>query len=276
MKTDKLLHRIFAARPQILCRLAGLEDRGYTQRSLELKEVGTRLDGLLWPGDETAPFVFWETQFYRDEDFYYRWLAGIALSLRQQRIKHWRALVLYPDRSYDRGDITPFGPVFEAGWIQRIDLEDLEQAESMDWGLDLLRLIVADPPASGPLVTRIARHSVEACPAEADQRQIIGLLETVLIYKFPRLGREEIRKMLHLPDVELKDTRFYQEVFAEGEAEGETKILWRQLNRRIADSPASYRTRVTALNADQLDALADALFDFQTEQDLADWLDRHG
>lgn len=282
MKTDKLFHRIFEACPEILCRLAGLDEAtGYTQRSLELKEVGTRLDGLLWPADETAPFLFWEAQFYRDDEFYYRWLSGLVLTLRQQKIRHWRALVLYPDPSYDRGDIAPFAPLFESGWIQRIYLEDLEHAESGDWGSDLLRLVVAAPGASAPIVARIARQGVEGCSTDADRRQMIGLLETVLIYKFPRLGREEIRKMLHLPDVDLKDTRFYQEVFAEGKAEGKTEgkaegealIIWRQLNRRIANLPISYRNRISGLSSEKLESLADALFDFRSEQDLADWLD---
>jgi predicted transposase YdaD len=40
-------------------------------------------------------------------------------------------------------------------------------------------------------------------------------VETLLVYKLPRLSREEIRKMLNVLNVELKETRFYQEVFAE-------------------------------------------------------------
>jgi predicted transposase/invertase (TIGR01784 family) len=42
--------------------------------------------------------------------------------------------------------------------------------------------------------------------------------ETILIYKLPRLSREEMGKMFGLS--ELKQTRFYQEVFAEGKEEG--------------------------------------------------------
>jgi predicted transposase/invertase (TIGR01784 family) len=45
-------------------------------------------------------------------------------------------------------------------------------------------------------------------------------VETLLVYKLPRLSREEIRKMLNVLNVELKETRFYQEVFAEGLEEG--------------------------------------------------------
>lgn len=49
---------------------------------------------------------------------------------------------------------------------------------------------------------------------------LVDWVETLLVYKLPRLSREEIRKMLDIFNVELKQTRFYQEVFAEGLEEG--------------------------------------------------------
>ena len=48
----------------------------------------------------------------------------------------------------------------------------------------------------------------------------MDLIETILVYKLPNLSRDEIKAMLHLPDTDLKQTRFYQEVFAEGREEG--------------------------------------------------------
>ncbi|MEH2217877.1 MAG: Rpn family recombination-promoting nuclease/putative transposase [Nostoc sp.] len=44
------------------------------------------------------------------------------------------------------------------------------------------------------------------------------MIETILIYKLPRLSQEEIGKMFG--SNELKQTRFYQDVFAEGEQKG--------------------------------------------------------
>lgn len=59
-------------------------------------------------------------------------------------------------------------------------------------------------------------------------------VETLLVYKLPRLSREEIRKMLNLLNVELKETRFYQEVFAEGVEEGQREERLR-IARRLLD-----------------------------------------
>ncbi|MGH8476025.1 MAG: DUF4351 domain-containing protein [Methylococcales bacterium] len=45
--------------------------------------------------------------------------------------------------------------------------------------------------------------------------------EAVLVYKWPRMTRDEVRNMLgEIFHVELKQTRFYQDVFREGEMEG--------------------------------------------------------
>jgi predicted transposase YdaD len=55
--------------------------------------------------------------------------------------------------------------------------------------------------------------------------EILDLVETILVYKFPRLTREAIRDMLQLPVADLQQTRFYQAVYGEGRQEGRQK--WR-------------------------------------------------
>ncbi|MEQ8962425.1 MAG: DUF2887 domain-containing protein, partial [Coleofasciculus sp. C2-GNP5-27] len=53
---------------------------------------------------------------------------------------------------------------------------------------------------------------------EVVQRDLINLIETIIVFKLPQKSREEIAAMLGLS--ELKNTRFYQEVFEEGKQEG--------------------------------------------------------
>jgi len=53
------------------------------------------------------------------------------------------------------------------------------------------------------------------------------LIETILIYKFPRVSREEIEAMFGLSDI--KQTRVYQEAFPEGIEEGERKEKFRTI-----------------------------------------------
>ncbi|PMB22470.1 hypothetical protein CEN46_12255 [Fischerella thermalis CCMEE 5318] len=53
---------------------------------------------------------------------------------------------------------------------------------------------------------------------EPKQRQLLELLETILVYKFPKMTRKEIELMFGLSD--LKQTRVYQEAKQEGRQEG--------------------------------------------------------
>jgi hypothetical protein len=64
----------------------------------------------------------------------------------------------------------------------------------------------------------------------------LDLSETILVYKFPQLTREEIRAVLHLPVTDVKKTRSYQDAFVKGREEGreETRreLILSQLARR--------------------------------------------
>jgi predicted transposase YdaD len=97
------------------------------------------------------------------------------------------------------------------------------------------------------------------------------------------VSREEIQAMLHLPDVDLKQIRFYQDVFAEGHQEGEHKgrqlgemaLVLRLLRRRFGPLTPAQETRIQALPVTDLETLGEALLDFQTVADLTAWLQQH-
>ncbi len=88
MKTDTLFYRLFQAFPNIFFELIGqssAEARSYQFSSIELKQVGFRIDGLFLPPDD-APnqlIYFVEVQFQKDTGFYQRFFAEIFLYLHQ-------------------------------------------------------------------------------------------------------------------------------------------------------------------------------------------------
>jgi predicted transposase YdaD len=96
--------------------------------------------------------------------------------------------------------------------------------------------------------------------------QILEIIETILVYKFPKLSREEIQKMLGYNDISLKETRFYQDVYAEGQQEGrqegEAKLILRQLNRRFGVLGDDIQSSIKRLSITQLEALDEALLEF--------------
>jgi predicted transposase YdaD len=91
-----------------------------------------------------------------------------------------------------------------------------------------------------------------------------------VVYKFPRLSRREIEAMLNLS--ELKQTRVYQEAKQEGQQEGQLTLLLRQLTRRFGTLEPEVQTQIQELSINQLEELGEALLDFSSAADLADWL----
>jgi predicted transposase/invertase (TIGR01784 family) len=59
------------------------------------------------------------------------------------------------------------------------------------------------------------------------QRKILELIETIVVYKFPKKSRQELEAMLGLGD--LKDTRFYKEAKQEGEQKAKIESVPRLL-----------------------------------------------
>jgi predicted transposase YdaD len=112
------------------------------------------------------------------------------------------------------------------------------------------------------------------------------LIETIVVYKFPSLSREEIEKMLGLS--ELRQTKVYQEALEEGREEGivmgeqrgeqsgavkeARSLILRQLARRVGTIPATLETQVQALDLPRLETLSEALLDFSEVEDLTQWL----
>ena len=80
--------------------------------------------------------------------------------------------------------------------------------------------------------------------------------------------------MLSLVD-SVKQTRVYQEGVEEGKARGERAIVLRLLNRRLGKVPPELAAQIEALPLPQVEALAEALFDFSAEADLRAWLHKN-
>ncbi len=56
---------------------------------------------------------------------------------------------------------------------------------------------------------------------QGDRERMIEFIETVLLYNFPQMSREEVEAMFTLGD--LKKTRVYREAKLEGKLEGKLK-----------------------------------------------------
>jgi predicted transposase YdaD len=113
---------------------------------------------------------------------------------------------------------------------------------------------------------------------------IMDMLSTIIFYKFKTLSRDEVNTMLGYTIDELKESRAYQEIYAEGQEKGLEKGLEKgqrdftlmQLNRKLGQLSPQQQTRIQSLSVDRLQDLGLALLEFTRPADLEVWLDRFG
>ncbi|NEO25346.1 MAG: Rpn family recombination-promoting nuclease/putative transposase, partial [Kamptonema sp. SIO4C4] len=176
-------------------------------------------------------------QFQADEELYYRIFAELFLYLRQYKPPNpWRVVVIYPKRSIERGIPHQFRELLNLSRVTRIYLNELETSED-NLGASLIKLVVESEAEALESAKRLINKAQDILSSAPIQRDIIDLIETIVVYKLPQASREEIAEMLGLTD--LKQTRFYQEAFAEGRQEGrqegvqqtQREFIQRLLNR---------------------------------------------
>ncbi len=280
MKTDSLFYRLFQEHPEVVFELAEWPlpaDAGYTLQAEEVKQTSFRLDGVLTPAgvDPTLPLVFIETQFQR-KAFYPRWFSEIFLYLYRRNIERpWRAVVIFPNRAAEMEPSPAYRTLLDFPWIQRVYLEDFADRPVATPGLQLVQLIVAEP-ANAVAQARTLLTMAMTPGGDTATWNFYDLIETILVYKLPQLNREEIQAMLHLPDIDLKQTRFYQQAVAEGREEGGQReaasLVLRLLRRQLGAVQAEQEARIWTLSVLELEALAEALLEFKTADELTAWL----
>jgi predicted transposase/invertase (TIGR01784 family) len=222
LKTDSLFYEIFQTDPNIVFDLIGRPPARnviYRFASQEVKQTSFRIDGILVPPTDAIdlPIVFVEVQGYRDRNnvLYSSFFSQLFLYLHDYQPRNdWHAVLIFTQRNLDSG-LPSHYRVFEgSSQFQRIYLDELNEATNLSLGLSVLRLIGLEQevaPAEGRELVERTRSEVN--DAEMQQK-FIELIETILVYKFSQLSREEIAAMLRLDD--LKQTRVYRDALEEG------------------------------------------------------------
>ena len=270
MKTDALFYRLFQTLPEVVFELAGLDEPGgrrYRFRSEEVKQTAFRLDGVLEPPETNpeGPVVFVEVQMQAEEAFYGRWFAEIFLYLyRMAPVRPWRAVAIYPSRPVERLDERRYGSVVWLPEVRRVYLEDWADVPADTVGLRLVQLLVSAATEAPAKARQLLREGPAMDGPKLPASVLLDLVETILVYKLPTMSREEVRRMLELHDVDLKQTRFYREVFAEGESEGEARLLRKQLIRRFGPLPAWAEAKLAGAEPAQLEVWGERVLEAAT------------
>ena len=276
MKTDSIFYQIFLNYPRSffdLIRESGTQENNYKFSSIEVKQLSFRLDGLFLPTEKNSdlPLYLVEVQFQPDENLYYRLFSEFFLFLRQYKPPHpWQMVVIYPTRKVEREQTIHFGDFLKLPSVTRIYLDELGESTKNSLGIGLINLVVESEEKSVPQAKELIKKAQNQLSDEGTKRELIDLIESIIVYKFPQKTREEIESMFELAD--LKKTKVYQEALAEGEA----KLVLRQLNSRLGEVPQSLTEQIRGLSVEKLEDLGEALLDFTRETDLRQWLEQHG
>ena len=75
--------------------------------------------------------------------------------------------------------------------------------------------------------------------------------------------------------VELQETRVYQEGVEDGKQEGEKALILKLLQRKVGSLSPQIQQQVETLSLEKLEALGEALLDFDSLDNLIDWLDNN-
>jgi predicted transposase/invertase (TIGR01784 family) len=223
VKTDSIFYRLFQEFPSIFFELIGNPPETaniYQFASVEIKQTAFRIDGVFLPiQEEKSPIYFVEVQFQPDSDIYLRLVSEISLYLRQNKRKNpWRGVVIYPTRNTDIGDKEDFLEFFHSQRISIIYLDELGEAASLPLGIATIKLVIEEEDTAISTARELINRTQQAVDWQLPQKQLLELIETILVYKFPNMSREEIEAMFGLS--ELKQTRVYQEAKEEGKQEG--------------------------------------------------------
>jgi predicted transposase YdaD len=297
VNTDRWYYRVFQSAPDLIRALlpgsaatantlsldpSAPGDSLYRFQALEIKELSHRLDGVLWPrqttgGAETGspefPVVLLEVQMHPDPGFHHRLAAQTYRFLQQHpRVEHWAVLVITPHNRLNLGPSQALQLFLQqVAWI---NLEVLSRRSQLDPLLNLLTLPIR--PES-----ELAASSQQILASRPDLDQVVL---PMLMQRLPHLTNEEIMVIAGIPMEELRHTRAAQDWLAAGRQEGRQEGLeegrrdeaaamtLRLLNRRCGPLTAATTAQIQALPIDKLEALADALLDFQGPADLAAWL----
>ncbi|MFB2893732.1 Rpn family recombination-promoting nuclease/putative transposase [Aerosakkonemataceae cyanobacterium BLCC-F50] len=226
MKTDTIFYRLFQSFPSIFFEL--LEQppesaNAYQFSSVEVKQLAFRIDGVFLPLENApeTPIYFAEVQFQPDKTFYSRFFAEIFLYLDKTELTNdWRGVVIYPSRNTESSNIFRYRELLTPTRVRRIYLDELGTTKQ-SIGIETVKLVIEPEETAASFARHLIEKAREEVSNEVQQRELLQLIETIIIYKFTQKSREEIQAMLGLGDI--RQTRVYQEAKEEGLIEGEIR-----------------------------------------------------
>ena len=220
MRTDTIFYELFQTCPGLMFELIGKQPtlaQAYQFASVEVKELARTMDGLFLPTNVSSnqPIYFLEVQFQKDNNFYWRFLTELFVYIGQYKPKqNWQAVVVWAKRSLDPGVPIHYQELLETNKIVQIYLDELDKIGTGSIQLDIVKLVVESEAKASKQVKPLMQRAIQEVQDESLQRDVIELIEKVLVYKFTSKSREDLRKMIYT-EAEWKQTKLYHSLWEE-------------------------------------------------------------
>ena len=276
--SDKLFFWLFQERtdrllPLVTSLLADME--GYTFAAPVIKEREVRIDGLFLPPPEhlyDKPALIMEAQMAAKPDFFLRLYNESSLLLWHQHrqgqpLRYWRVLVICPSRYLNFGDPLPVAEFLRerVHWIELAPERMPPFAPPLQKALGLLLLPEQQLPASSAAI----RRQAASAPLAAEMDDVIA---AILLSRFNGRSITDICAMGGITLDDFTKSVAYREIYGMGQQAEATSMILRQLQRNCGPLSPEQQTQIQALPLAELEALAEALLDFQGAADLSAWL----
>ena len=276
--SDKLFFWLFQERterllPLVTSLLADME--GYIFTAPVIKEREVRIDGLFLPPPEQLydkPALIMEAQMAAKPDFFLRLYNESSLLLWHQHrqgqpLRYWRVLVICPSRDLNFGDPLPVAEFLRERvlWIELAPERMPPFAPPLQKALGLLLLPEQQLPASSAAIRRQAAST----PLAAEMDDVIA---AILLSRFNGRSISDICAMGGITLDDFTKSVAYREIYGMGQQAEATSMILRQLQRNCGPLSPDQQTQIQALPLADLEALAEALLDFQGAAELTAWL----
>ena len=120
----------------------------------------------------------------------------------------WLAVVIYPQRSLDPNDRLPYKLLLNSSQVQRIYLDELDTGEN-SLQVAIVKLIIEREETAVDKSRELILQARQQLADETTTKQIVELIETILLYKFTRLSREELAEMLSIDKIILQVANWF-------------------------------------------------------------------
>jgi hypothetical protein len=249
MKTDKQLYAIFAANPQWIFELTGLDSPGECElKAVALKALEQQTDGVIFPRNSAEKLTVVEFQFQEDATIYARTVIAMALVQQEQGMREVQGVIFFRYPGLDP-QTEPWRRVIHSYPLRDV-VESLAQRDASHPLVAVFRPVLLSNEETLEKHAREYYNQIKSSAlAEPVKSTLLEVFVNWLEQRLKHKGKKEIEKMLlgELPD--LRDTQSGKDLIAIGKIEGKQELLILAIETKFGPLSPELRQRISQLTS---------------------------